>query len=78
MSTFAGMMAISPFVSQYHVRFPRPRESRMQRLVELIESGQLTPVIDSVFPLDQAREALDRLTTGSVAGKIVIAVAPEG
>jgi NADPH:quinone reductase-like Zn-dependent oxidoreductase len=76
MSTFAGMMAISPFVSQYHVRFPRPRESRMQRLVELVETGQLTPVIDSVFPLEQVRDALDRLTTGAVKGKIVIEVTP--
>jgi NADPH:quinone reductase-like Zn-dependent oxidoreductase len=78
MSTFAGMMAVSPFVSQYHLRFPRSRESRMQRLVELVEAGQLTPVIDSVFPLEQVREALDHLTTGSVAGKIVIEVARAG
>ncbi len=78
MSTFAGMMAVSPLVSQYHLRFPRPRESRMQRLVELIDAGQLTPVIDSVFPLDQVRDALDRLTSGAVAGKIVIEVTPQG
>ena len=52
-STFAGMMAVSPFVSQYHVRGPRARYSRMQRLVELIESDQLSPVIDSVFPLER-------------------------
>ncbi len=78
MSTFAGMMALSPFVSQYHLRFPRPRESRMKRLVELVESGQLTPVIDTVFPLDQVRDALDRLTSGAVAGKIVIEIASAG
>jgi NADPH:quinone reductase-like Zn-dependent oxidoreductase len=76
MSTFAGMMAISPFVSQYHLRLPRPRESRMRRLVELIETGQLSPVIDRVFPLDQARDALDYLTTGAVAGKVVIEITP--
>jgi NADPH:quinone reductase-like Zn-dependent oxidoreductase len=75
-STFIGMMAVSPFVSQYHVRFPRSRESRMQRIVDLVEAGQLTPVIDSVFPLEQTRAALDRLTTGAVAGKIVIEVIP--
>jgi NADPH:quinone reductase-like Zn-dependent oxidoreductase len=76
MSTFAGMMVVSPFVSQYHARFPRPRESRMQRIVDLIEAGQLTPVVDSVFPLEQASAALDHLTTGTVAGKIVIEVSP--
>jgi alcohol dehydrogenase len=78
MSTFAGMMAISPVVSQYHLRFPRPRESRMQRLVDVIEAGQLTPVIDRVFPLEQAAAALDYLATGAVAGKVVIEVTPDG
>lgn len=77
MSTFAGMMAASPFVPQYHLRFPRPRDSRMRRLVELIESGQLSPVVDRVFPLDQVRAALDLLATGDVAGKLVIEVTPE-
>lgn len=77
MSTFAGMMLVSPFVPQYHVRFPRARESRMQRIVELVESGQLFPVIDRVFPLEQVREALDLLTSGTVAGKVVIAVVPD-
>ena len=75
-STFIGMMAVSPFVTQYHVRFPRSRESRMQRIVDLVEAGQLTPVVDSVFPLEQVRAALDRLTTGTVGGKIVIEVIP--
>jgi NADPH:quinone reductase-like Zn-dependent oxidoreductase len=77
-STFVGMMAVSPFVSQYHVRGPRARSSRMQRLVELIETDQLSPVIDTVFPLERVREALDRLTSGTVAGKIVIEVTPPG
>jgi len=72
---FAGMMAVSPLVSQYHVRFPRPRESRMHRIVELIESGQVSPLVDRVFPLDQVPQALDHLTTGRFIGKIVIQVA---
>ena len=48
----------------------------MRRLVELIEDGQLLPVIDRVFPLEQVREALDHLTSGTVAGKVVIEVSP--
>jgi NADPH:quinone reductase-like Zn-dependent oxidoreductase len=73
-ATFAGMMALSPLVSQYHVRFPRSRESRMQRLVELIDSGKLSPVVDRTFPLDQVSQSLDYLTTGRAIGKIVIEV----
>jgi NADPH:quinone reductase-like Zn-dependent oxidoreductase len=77
LATFARMMAVSPMVAQYHVRFPRSRQSRMDRLVELIESGQLSPVVDSVFPLDQVPRALDHLTTGRVVGKVVIQVTAE-
>jgi NADPH:quinone reductase-like Zn-dependent oxidoreductase len=78
MATFAGMMAASPFVSQYHLRFPRPRESRMHRLVDLIEDGRLFPVVDSVFPLERVGDALDHLTSGTVAGKVVIEVSRGG
>jgi len=36
--------------------------------------GELEPVIDSVFPLDQAREAYQRLEAGEHFGKIIIQV----
>jgi NADPH:quinone reductase-like Zn-dependent oxidoreductase len=75
-ATFAQMMLASPLVSQYHPRFPRSRESRMQRLVDLIESDQLSPLVDRTFPLGQVPQALDYLTTGRVVGKIVIEVVP--
>jgi NADPH:quinone reductase-like Zn-dependent oxidoreductase len=74
-ATFAGMMLVSPLVPQYHVRFPRSRESRMHRLVDLIEAGQLSPVVDRTFPLDQVPQALDHLISGTGVGKIVIAIA---
>jgi NADPH:quinone reductase-like Zn-dependent oxidoreductase len=48
----------------------------MQRLVDLIESDQLSPLVDRTFPLGQVPQALDYLTTGRVVGKIVIEVVP--
>lgn len=40
----------------------------------LIASGRVRPVIDSVFPLADAGAALDRMTGGDAAGKILLTV----
>jgi putative NAD(P)H quinone oxidoreductase, PIG3 family len=40
------------------------------------EGGRLKPVIDSVFPLNQAAEAHARMESGEHIGKIVLEVAP--
>jgi NADPH:quinone reductase-like Zn-dependent oxidoreductase len=37
-----------------------------------LAAGRLTPVIDSRFPLDQGRAALERLRSGAQFGKIVL------
>ena len=38
----------------------------------LLEDGGVSPVIDSVFALDQVREAHQRLESGSHIGKILL------
>jgi NADPH:quinone reductase-like Zn-dependent oxidoreductase len=42
-------------------------------LSELVEAGQLAPVIDKVYPLAQASAAMQRLETSAAVGKLVIA-----
>ena len=46
----------------------------MVALKDLIDGGELTPVIEGVYPLAEAAAALDRVATGHVAGKVVITV----
>jgi NADPH:quinone reductase-like Zn-dependent oxidoreductase len=46
----------------------------LEALSELIEAGKVTPVIDRVYPLGQAAEAIRYLAQGHVAGKVVLAV----
>jgi NADPH2:quinone reductase len=41
----------------------------------LLESGQIRPVIDQVYPLTQAAEAHRRLESGAPVGKIILTVA---
>jgi NADPH:quinone reductase-like Zn-dependent oxidoreductase len=41
---------------------------------ELIEAGNMTPVIDRTFPLSEVPEAMRYLESGQALGKIVITV----
>lgn len=53
----------------------RPSDGAMlQRLAEVVQSGAVTPVIDSVLPLADIAEAHRRVESGRARGKVVIAV----
>jgi NADPH:quinone reductase-like Zn-dependent oxidoreductase len=43
-------------------------------MAELIESGKVKPVIDTVYPLDQVTEAFKHYETGRARGKIIISI----
>jgi NADPH:quinone reductase-like Zn-dependent oxidoreductase len=47
----------------------------MREALRLGEQGLVKPVIDSVWPLEEAREAMARLESGAQFGKVVIKVA---
>jgi len=64
-----------PFVSQKLGTFiSSENHEDMIILKDLIESGKLTPVIDSTYPLSEAPEAIRYLEEGHARGKVVIAV----
>jgi len=46
--------------------------SEFEEVMSLIFQGELEPVIDVVWPLDEAREAHERLEAGQQFGKIVL------
>ena len=41
---------------------------------DLVKSGRATPVVDAVFPLEQARAAHERMEAGEQLGKIVLTI----
>jgi NADPH:quinone reductase-like Zn-dependent oxidoreductase len=51
-----------------------PKLEDQVALKELIESGEVVPVIDSSYPLRETAEAMRRVGSGRVAGKVVIAI----
>lgn len=52
----------------------KPTNALMQKLASLLEEGKVSTVIDTVYPLDQAQEALKNLAGGRAKGKFVITV----
>ena len=49
-----------------------PNEADLALIRELLESGQVRPVIDKRYELHQAADALRHLGTGHVRGKVII------
>jgi NADPH:quinone reductase-like Zn-dependent oxidoreductase len=46
----------------------------LDELRTMIEAGQVTPAVDSVFSLEDAADAMRRLEAGLVRGKVAISV----
>jgi NADPH:quinone reductase-like Zn-dependent oxidoreductase len=66
---------LSPFVSQHLGTFiSSENQADLVALAELIESGQVTPVIDRTFPLVEAPAAIEYLLDGNARGKVVVSV----
>lgn len=59
----------------YSFHFVRPDGGQLQQIAELLGSGSIRPVIDKVFPFEQAIEALDHLSQGRASGKVVVKIA---
>jgi NADPH:quinone reductase-like Zn-dependent oxidoreductase len=49
-------------------------QQEFSEVMQLIFQGKLRPVIDTVFPLEQARTAYQRLQDGEQFGKILIKI----
>ena len=69
---------MSPFVRQRLVmKTPKEHYADLERLVDLIEAGKLTPAIETTYPLDRAPDAMRHLQAGHARGKLVITVADD-
>ena len=55
----------------------RPNRAELIQIAKLIDAGQLRPVIESVLPLSEARQAFERGLSGHTRGKIILLVADE-
>ncbi len=58
--------------AEYSFLFMRPDGKQLAEIGKLLDAGRIRPVIDKVFPFDQAKEALAYLEQGRAKGKIVV------
>jgi NADPH:quinone reductase-like Zn-dependent oxidoreductase len=47
---------------------------QLRQIAELIDSGDVVPIVEAVLPLAEARRAHEMSQTGHVRGKIVLRV----
>lgn len=59
---------------EYSFLFAHPDGRQLAEIGKLLEAGRIRPVIDKVFPFDQAKEALAYLEKGRAKGKVVVQI----
>lgn len=58
----------------YSFLFARPDGDQLAEIGELLEAERIRPVIDKVFPFEQAKDALAYLDRGRSRGKVVVKI----
>jgi len=59
---------------RYDFLFMKASGSQLRQMASLIESGDIRPVVDKVFPFESTNEALAYVESGRAKGKVVIKV----
>ena len=70
---FLKIAAFRPFGRQQFSK-SRPTKERLKVIRDLLDSGQVVPQVDRVFPLSDAVEAMTYLESGTAAGKVILTV----
>lgn len=66
---------ISPFLRQrLAVLASKERAADYERLTTMLEAGQIEPVLDRTYPLEEAAHAMRLLESGRVRGKVAITI----
>lgn len=70
-------LLLSPFVSQTLTPLASTENAAdLAVLAGLVESGEVTPVVDRTYPLEEAAAAVRRMLDGKARGKLVVSVSP--
>lgn len=77
--TPVNALVLSPFVSQqFGVMLAELKQTDLALLVDLMQAGKVTPVIDRTYSLSEVPEAIRYLELGHARGKVVIVLEPDG
>ena len=79
MQRVLGATLLSPFVSQSLTGlFATIRAADLRHLAELAESGKVVPVMDRIYALHEAADAIRHVHTGRARGKVSLSVDTPG
>jgi NADPH:quinone reductase-like Zn-dependent oxidoreductase len=68
-------LVLSPFVGQKLRPFStKPNQADLQFLRELVDAGEVRPVLDRSYALSEVPDAIRYLSEGHARGKVVITV----
>jgi NADPH2:quinone reductase len=67
-----GCAIVGVFWGQFAMREPAKNRAHAERVFAAVAEGKLAPRIDSTFPFDRAREALERMEQRKVLGKVLL------
>ncbi|MES5955941.1 NADP-dependent oxidoreductase [Bacillus fungorum] len=60
--------------AQYSFLFMKPSGNQLRTIANYIESGKIKPVIDRVFPFEDAQKAMEYSEVGRAKGKIIVKI----
>lgn len=58
----------------YSFLFMKANGGQLQEITTLIESGIIKPIVDKVFPFEQAQQALEYVESGRAKGKVILKI----
>ena len=58
----------------YQYYYMRPDGKQLSRITQYIEQGQIKPVIDRIFPFEEAQQAIEYSESGHAKGKIILKI----
>lgn len=67
-----GCQIVGVFWGSFAAREPAKNQANLEQCLAWIAEGKLKPHLDAVLPFERAAEALERLATRSVRGKVVL------
>ena len=73
-AVFLGPLIAMALRKKVGLLIHRPRAADLEVMKDLLESGDVAPIIDRRYPVDEVPEALRYFGEGHVQGKVVITV----
>ncbi|MEK4865999.1 NADP-dependent oxidoreductase [Bacillus sp. FSL E2-8895] len=60
--------------AQYSFLFMKPSRDQLRIIAKYIESGQIKPIIDRIFPFEDTQKAMEYSESGRAKGKIIVKI----